>query len=140
MLRIQLENMMDKIRILLVDDHPSFLKMAVSFLSDHEHLTVVGTAQNGVEALTRAADLLPDIVLLDVNMPGSSGIEITPRLRQILPGAGIIVLSFQNSDYYKEAAIFAGADDYLPKDTLSQALMPAILRVSQINERFVNVE
>jgi two-component system NarL family response regulator len=83
--------MMDKIRILLVDDHPSFLKMAVSFLSDYEHLTVVGTAQNGVEALTRTADLLPDIVLLDVNMPGSSGIEITPRLRQILPGAGIIV-------------------------------------------------
>ncbi len=73
--------MMDKIRILLVDDHISFLNMASSFLSDHENLIVVGTAQNGGEALSLAEDLQPDVVLLDVNMPGLSGIETTSYLR-----------------------------------------------------------
>lgn len=130
---------MNKIRILLVDDHTSFLRMAENFLSEHESLFVVGTAQNGVDSLSQAANLLPDIVLLDVNMPGVSGIEITPRLRQILPGAGIIFLSFPNGDSYREAALLAGADEYLPKDELAYTLIPAIMRVSQRNERFISV-
>jgi DNA-binding NarL/FixJ family response regulator len=132
--------MVDKIRIILVDDHPPFLKMAVSFLSDHENLIVVGTAQNGLEALIQATNHLPDIVLLDVNMPVLGGIETIPYLRQILPEAGIIILSFQNADSYREAALLAGADDYIPKDTLSYALIPAILRVLNRNERFVSVQ
>jgi DNA-binding NarL/FixJ family response regulator len=131
---------MDKIRILLVDDHAPFLKMATSLLSDHENLIVIGTAKNWKEALSQAANLLPDVILLDVNMPGLSGIDITPRLRQFLPWVGIIILSFQKAEAYKEAALIAGADDYLPKDKLSYALIPAILRVSQRNERFVSVE
>jgi DNA-binding NarL/FixJ family response regulator len=138
--RSKREKMMDKIRILLVDDHIPFLKMAVRYLSDYENLIVVGTAQDGVEALTLAAKLLPDVVLLDVNMPGLSGIETTPRLRQILPEVGIIILSFQNADSYREAALLAGADDYIQKDTLAYALVPTILRVSKINERFVSLQ
>ncbi len=131
--------MMDKVRLLLVDDSIAFLDIAASFLSNHENLIIVGTAQNGDEALSLAADLHPDVVLLDVNMPGLSGIEITPHLRKILPEAGIIVLSFQNSDIYEEAALVAGADDFIPKDTLAYSLIPAIYRVSQRNERLVNV-
>ena len=131
---------MDKIRILLVDDSIAFLDIAAGFLSDHKNLIVVGTALNGDEALSLAADLHPDIVLLDVNMPGLSGIETTPHLRQILPRAGIIVLSFQNSETYKEAALVVGADDFVPKDTLAYALIPAILRVSQRGERLVSIE
>ncbi len=131
--------MMDKIRLLLVDDSIAFLDIAASFLSNHENLIIVGTAQNGNEALSLAADLHPDVVLLDVNMPGLSGIEITPHLRKILPEAGIIVLSFQNSDIYEEAALVAGADDFIPKDTLVYSLIPAIYRVSQRDERLVNV-
>ena len=130
---------MDKIRLLLVDDSIAFLDIAASFLSNHENLIIVGTAQNGNEALSLAADLHPDVVLLDVNMPGLSGIEITPHLRKILPEAGIIVLSFQNSDIYEEAALVAGADDFIPKDTLVYSLIPAIYRVSQRDERLVNV-
>ena len=132
--------MMGKLHILLVDDHISFLNMASGFLSDHENLIVVGTAQNGDEALSLAEDLQPDVVLLDVNMPGLSGIETTPYLRQILPGAGIIMLSFENSETYKEAALVAGVDDFVPKDTLAYALIPAILRVSQRSERLVSIE
>ena len=131
---------MDKIRLLLVDDSIAFLDIAASFLSNHENLILVGTAQNGNEALSLAADLHPDVVLLDVNMPGLSGIEITPNLRKILPEAGIIVLSFQNSDIYEEAALVAGADDFIPKDTLAYSLIPAIHRVSQRNEQLVSVE
>lgn len=131
---------MNKIRILLVDDSIIFLDIAAGFLADHENLIVVGTAQNGKEALSLAANLHPDIVLLDVNMPGLSGFETTPRLRQILPEAGIIILSFQNSDSYREAALVAGADDFIPKDTLAYALIPTIHRVSQKSERFVSVQ
>jgi DNA-binding NarL/FixJ family response regulator len=131
---------MDKIRILLMDDSVPFLNMATNFLSDHENLIVVGAAHNGEEAVLMAANLLPDIILLDVKMPGMSGIEIAPRLREILPGAGNLMLSFQNSFLYKEAAMVAGADDFIPKETLAFALIPAILRVSQKSERFVSAE
>jgi pilus assembly protein CpaE len=127
---------MDKIRLLLVDDSIAFLEIAASFLSNHENLIIVGSN----EALSLAANLQPDIVLLDVNMPGLNGIEITPHLRKILPGAGIIVLSFQNSDIYKEAALVSRADAFLPKETLADELIPTINRVSQRNERLVSIE
>ena len=127
---------MDKIRLLLVDDSITFLHNIAGFLAEFKDLVVVGSD----EALCLAADLQPDIVLLDVNMPGLSGIETTPHLRQILPAAGIIILSFQNSDIYKGAALVAGADDFIPKDTLTYSLIPAIHRVSQRNERLVSIE
>lgn len=130
---------MDKIRLLLVDDSLSFLHNIAGFLAEFKELVVIGTAYNGDEALSVAADLHPDVVMLDVNMPGLSGIETTPYLRQILPEAGIIVLSFQNSDIYKEAALVAGADDFIPKDAITYSLIPAILRVSQRNERLVSI-
>jgi DNA-binding NarL/FixJ family response regulator len=72
--------------------------------------------------------------------PGLSGIETTLSLRQILPGAGIIMLSFENSETYKEAALAVGADDFVPKETLAYALIPAIQRVTQRSERFVSVQ
>ena len=118
---------MDKIRILLVDDNITFLNIAASFLSDHD-------------ALSLAANLQPDVVLLDVNMPGLSGIQTTPHLRRILPAAGILMLSFQNSDTYREAALLAGADDFIPTKTLAYALLPAIHRVSNRRERFVSLQ
>ncbi len=127
---------MNKIRLLLVDDSIAFLEIAASFLSNYENLIIVGSN----EALSLAANLQPDIVLLDVNMPGLNGIEITPHLRKILPGAGIIVLSFQNSDIYKEAALVSRADAFLPKETLADELIPTINRVSQRNERLVSIE
>jgi len=127
---------MDKIRLLLVDDSISSLHNIAGFLAEFKDLVIVGSD----EALSLAADLHPDVVLLDVNMPGLNGIEITPHLRKILPEAGIIVLSFQNSDIYEEAALVAGADDFIPKDTLAYSLIPAIHRVSQRNEQLVNVE
>ena len=127
---------MDKIRLLLVDDSISALHNIAGFLAEFKDLVIVGSD----EALSLAADLHPDVVLLDVNMPGLNGIEITPHLRKILPEAGIIVLSFQNSDICEEAALVAGADNFIPKDTLAYSLIPAIHRVSQRNEQLVNVE
>jgi DNA-binding NarL/FixJ family response regulator len=72
-------------------------------------------------------------------MPGLNGIEITPRLREILPEAGIILVSLQNSDIYKDAAIAAGADDFIPKNTLVNELIPAIHRVSRRKEKLAYV-
>lgn len=131
---------MDKIRILLVDDSIPFLRAATDFLAACADLAVVGTARDGNEALLQAASLHPEVVLLDVHMPGLNGIEITPRLRKILPEAGIILVSIQNSEIYKDAAIAAGADDFIPKDTLINELIPAIHRVSRRKGKFANIE
>ena len=127
---------MDKIRLLLVDDSITFLHNIAGFLAEFKDLVVVGSD----EALSLAANLQPEVVLLAVNMPGLSGTEITPHLRQILPAAGIIILSFQNSDIYKGAALVAGADAFLPKETLTDELIPAINRVFKRNERLASVE
>lgn len=130
---------MGKIRILLVDDSIPFLRAATDFLAADEDLVIVGTARDGNEALRQSVNLHPDVVLLDVHMPGLNGIEITPRLREILPEAGIILVSLQNSDIYKDAAIAAGADDFIPKNTLVNELIPAIHRVSRRKEKLAYV-
>jgi DNA-binding NarL/FixJ family response regulator len=131
---------MDKIRILLVDDSIPFLRAATDFLAADEDLAVVGTARDGNEALCQAVSLHPDVVVLDVHMPGLNGIEITPRLCEILPEAAIILVSIQNSEVYKEAAVTAGADDFIPKEGLVNKLIPAIHRVTSRDEKLVHVE
>jgi two-component system nitrate/nitrite response regulator NarL len=118
-----------KIRVFLVDDHEAFLRVATEFLQRHDELTVVGVARGGEEALTRAQDLRPQVVLIDLNMPGLGGLEAIPRLRAMLPEAGIIALTLLDPRVFRQAALAAGADDFVPKANLSTHLLPAIRRV-----------
>ena len=123
-----------KISVLLVDDHEAFLRIATEFLQRHDELTVVGAARGGEEALTQAQDLRPQIILVDLNMPGLSGLETIPLLRAMLPEAGIIALTLLDAKVYRQAALAAGADDFVPKANLSTELLPAIRRVAQTGQ------
>ena len=88
-------------------------------------------AEGGKEALVRAKDLRPQIILLDLVMPGLSGLETIPLLRKGAPRAGIIALTLMASNGYREAAAKAGADDFVAKGNLNADLVPAIRRVAR---------
>jgi DNA-binding NarL/FixJ family response regulator len=119
--------------LLLVDDNPTFLRILKSFLDENypEEMLVVGTASDGNEALVRATEIRPDVVLLDLAMPGLNGLNTIPYLRRLMPEVGIIALTVLSTNGYREAAISAGADDFVPKASLNTDLLPAIRRVKR---------
>ena len=122
---------MKPISVLLVDDNPAFLRIATRFLQQHDDVAVVGAAGGGEEALALAQDLQPDIVVIDLAMPGLSGLETIPRLRAVLPEVGIIALTVLDTNGYREAALSASANDFVPKVNLDTDLLPAIRRVAR---------
>ena len=124
---------MNPISVLLVDDNPSFLRIVMRFLQGYEDVVVVGAASEGQKVLAQAQDLKPDIVLIDLYMPSIPGLEVISCLRTALPEVGIIALTLLDSDGYRQAALAAGADDFVPKVTLNTDLLPAIRRLMQAN-------
>jgi len=122
---------MKPISVLLVDDNPAFLRIATRFLQQHDDVAVVGAAGGGEEALALAQDLQPDIVVIDLAMPGLSGLETIPRLRAVLPEVGIIALTVLDTNGYREAALAVSANDFVPKVALDTDLLPAIRRVAR---------
>jgi two-component system nitrate/nitrite response regulator NarL len=116
---------------MLVDDHEVFLQTAVDYLERHPELIVVGTALSGEEALARAQDLQPDVILVDLDMPGLNGLETISRLRIILPRTTFIVLTLLDVSSYRSAALAAGAHDFISKSTLSRDLLPGIHRAAE---------
>jgi DNA-binding NarL/FixJ family response regulator len=101
-------------RTLVVDDHPLTRAALVGLLEQHD-FTVVGEAGDGEEAVGRARDLQPDLVLLDLSMPGVGGLEALPRLRAAAPGCEVIVLTASGTEENLLAAIRGGAAGYLLK-------------------------
>jgi DNA-binding NarL/FixJ family response regulator len=101
-------------RILIVDDHPLTREALSSLLGAHG-FEVAGTASDGAEATTEAARLQPDLVLLDLSMPGLDGLTALPRLREAAPGCEVVVLTASGTEENLLAAIRAGAAGYLLK-------------------------
>ena len=101
-------------RTLVVDDHPLTRAALVGLLEQHE-FSVVAEAGDGEEAIDRARELQPDIVLLDLSMPGLGGLEALPRLRAAAPGCEVVVLTASGTEENLLAAIRAGAAGYLLK-------------------------
>lgn len=122
-----------EIHVLLVDDNPTFLRVLMRFLQEHcqDEVVVVGTAGGGEEALARAQELRPHVILLDLGLPDLPGLEALPRLRSMVPDVRIIALTLLEPHSYREAALAAGADDFVSKATLYTDLLPAIRRVMQ---------
>jgi DNA-binding NarL/FixJ family response regulator len=116
-----------------VDDNPSFLRIATRFLEQHDDVVVVGAAGGGEEALALAQELRPDIVLIDLAMPSLSGLETIPRLRAMLPAVGIIALTMLDTNSYRQAALAAHANHFVPKASLDTDLLPAIRQVAQVD-------
>jgi DNA-binding NarL/FixJ family response regulator len=114
------------IRILTVDDHSVVRQGLRMFLSLDEELEVVGEAADGVEAVQLAHELQPDVVLMDLLMPGMDGIEATQTIRQELPEVEVIALTSVLEDQAVYDAMRAGAIGYLLKDTQADELCAAI--------------
>lgn len=106
---------MDRIKVLLVDDHALFRKGVASALALHGDIEVVGEAENGDEALTKARELMPDIILMDISMPDCDGLEATRRIRAEVPTAKIIMLTVAEQEGSLFEAIKSGAHGYLLK-------------------------
>jgi DNA-binding NarL/FixJ family response regulator len=118
---------MDKIRLLIVDDQVLFLESLSTFLGNYAgDIDVVGLARNGSEALEKAAELHPDIVLMDVHMPVMDGVEATSRLIKSQPGVRILILSTYDEDEYVRKALKLGAAGYLLKDISPTELIASI--------------
>src|SRR5690348_16374567 len=114
------------IRILLVDDHTVVRKGLRTFLSYDPDLEVVGEAADGSEALTKARELTPDVVVMDLLMPGMDGITATTAIRHELPETEVLALTSVLDDASVVGAVRAGAIGYLLKDTEADALCQAI--------------
>ena len=125
--------MPETIRILIVDDQRLMRDGLRMLLELEAGLEVVGEAGDGQEGLQRYADLQPDLVLMDVRMPGMDGVEATRRMRQQWPEARIIILTTFDEDEYLFEALRAGAQGYLLKAVSGQELATAIRTVAAGN-------
>jgi two-component system NarL family response regulator len=117
------------IRILIADDHRLFREGLARMLNDTPELTVVASVSNGQEAIARAAETQPDVILMDVNMPVLDGVEAARQLRASLPQAQLLMLTVSEREQHLFAAIRAGARGYVLKNISSAELVEAIRRV-----------
>lgn len=123
------------IRVLAVDDHP-LIRDGISFaLSAHEDISLAGEATNGEEALRLYRELLPDVTLMDLQMPVMSGMDAIQAIRQVNPKARIIVLTTYSGDVQARKAIEAGAAGYLLKNLLRKELVETIRAVHEGKRR-----
>jgi len=112
--------------VLLVDDHPMVRAGLATLISTTEDLRIVGEAESGEQALSKTGDLLPDVVLMDLSMPGIGGVEATRRILEQHPQVKVVVLtSFADQERVADA-LAAGAIGYLLKDCDSRELLAAI--------------
>jgi two-component system, NarL family, response regulator DesR len=114
------------LRVLIADDHRLFAKTVEALLAGEPDLEVVAVAGDGLEALRLATSLLPDLVLMDVDMPRLDGLTATARLRALLPATAVIVLTSSLDPAHSARAFQAGAAAYVTKDRIATALLPAI--------------
>jgi two-component system NarL family response regulator len=114
------------IKVLVVDDHTLFRKGIINLLQERPGIDVVGEAKDGREGIALAKQLRPDVILMDVQMPGCNGIEATEAIRRELPDARIIMLTVSEQDEDLFSAIKAGARGYLLKSVEPDHLLKAI--------------
>ena len=115
-----------KIRLLLVDDHPIVREGIKSAFSTRKNILIVGEASTGEEAVAKAAKLKPDVVLMDINMPGMSGLEASRRLRKSVPDSKILALTMHENREYILEMNQLGARGYVFKDSSPSELVHAI--------------
>lgn len=119
------------IRLLIVDDHELVRVGLRQILADYPVIDIVGEAGDGETALRLSRQVWPDVVLLDICMPGLSGLETTARMKQARPSLGILILSVHDSAPYPERLMEAGASGYLTKGCPVTELVQAIRTVAR---------
>jgi two-component system response regulator NreC len=127
---------MSKIRVLLVDDHTILRQGLCALLKYYDDVEVVGEAKDGAESITRVAELRPDIVLMDIAMPGMNGLEATQRIRSEYPDVRVLILTQHEDPQYVLPLLQAGAAGFVSKSALGEDLINA-LRVVSHGEAFL---
>ncbi len=122
---------MEPVRLLIADDHPFYREGVRTMLSMAPEIEIAGEAASGDEAISRAATLQPDVILMDLKMPGLNGVEATRRILHTSPHIGVLVLTMFEADESVFAAMRAGARGYLLKDADQEELVRAVQAVSR---------
>jgi DNA-binding NarL/FixJ family response regulator len=120
---------MEKIKLLLVDDHAVMRDGIRALLSLHNDIEIVGEAATGQEAVLKAGELAPDVIIMDIAMPGMDGLEATRRIIKQNPKVRLLILTQHDDKEYILSAIKAGCSGYLPKRALGSELVSAIRSV-----------
>ena len=119
---------MPNIRTLIADDYDALLVGMSRLLSASGDIDVVGTAKNGLEAVTRARELGPDVIIMDVRMPTMDGLEASRYIKRAFPNTGILIVSASNEDH--EASIAVGGDGYLIKPFKGEELLREVRSIA----------
>jgi DNA-binding NarL/FixJ family response regulator len=119
------QHLLSPIRILIADDYEGWRRQARLVLEVRPELQVIWEASDGLEAVQKAEELKPDLILLDISLPKLNGIEAAWRVRQVSPGSKIIFLSMHNSPDLVQAALSTGALGYVRKTDAQRELLPA---------------
>jgi two-component system response regulator NreC len=128
---------MGKIKVLVADDHTILRQGIKSLLANEKEIEVIGEAKDGREALTIIEETLPDVILMDIAMPGLNGLEATRRIKKKFPRMKVLVLTMYTNEEYIFQILNAGANGYLVKETAFQDLISAIKAVYK-NEAFMS--
>jgi NarL family two-component system response regulator LiaR len=122
--------MTEVISVMVVDDHGLVRQGAVDYLQTYQDIRVIAQAENGEEAVQLAGEHVPDVVLMDLVLPGIDGVETTRKLRRVSPHSQVIVLTSYHQDEYIFPALKAGAISYLLKDVKASELVEAVRRAA----------
>ena len=122
---------MEPVRVLVADDHALFRRGIVAVLANQNNISVVGEAVNGLEAIDKAEALVPDVIVMDLNMPQCSGLEATQALQAKMPQVSILVLTVSDNEADLFHAIKFGATGYILKNTEPEELVQAIHHIAQ---------
>ncbi len=122
---------MDIVKVLVVDDHTLFRRGIAAVLANQENLEVAGEALDGLEAIEKAKEIAPDVILMDLNMPRCSGLEAIQAIQTEMPQINILVLTVSENEADLFAAMKFGARGYVLKNTEPDELIHAILHIAQ---------
>ncbi len=117
---------MERIKVMVVDDHPAFRDGLSRLLEEELDLQVVSTPEDGEEAVQKAKELKPDVIIMDISMPRMNGLDAAKEIKAICPEIGILMVSAYNYQSYIMAALKAGAAGYLLKNAPLQEIIRAI--------------
>jgi DNA-binding NarL/FixJ family response regulator len=114
---------MQRAKVLLVDDDVRFIKRVRQFLASETELEIVGEAGDGQDAIVKARELRPDLVLMDIRLPDMNGLEVTRRLKAEIPALTVVILTIFDLQEYREAAVASGASAFVPKRDMQTRLL-----------------
>ncbi len=122
--------------MMLVDDHRVVVQGLKALVDAEPDMQVVGSANDGSEAVAKAGQLKPNIILMDIRMKGSGGLQATSQIKELYPEIAIIVLTVYDADIYVAEAVRAGASGYVIKDSEPELLLKAIRRAASGDKVF----